>query len=101
MSIEHSLVVVNPIGTQMGIDRVVSMKIIGDDDTPDWHLRESLRELVEEYTAVCQNEGWEANMIPGDYIWKKRIEVLDQYGRLRCVRDFEVLTYFADDIEES
>ena len=95
-TIEHSLVVTDPVGTCVGSDRVVSMKVIGYDNADDLTLSTALRELVEKYIEVCYEAGLHCSVIAQDYIWKKRVEVMDEYGRLRAIREFEVRTCITD-----
>lgn len=90
---KQSLVVIDPIGNRKTAERVVHRRDY-DTDPGDTVLLKDLSDAIIKYIEVVAEAGWDCNVIdePG-YKWRKRVEAVDKYGRLRAVRDFSVIAF--------
>ena len=94
----NSLVVTDPVGTNKGLDTVLFRNDYPE-DVSDNELRCALNNIVCQYIQIVQAKGWGVTVIDNaNYEWRKRIEAIDELGRLRAVRDFAIVAAWEGEI---
>ena len=96
---KQSIVVTDPVGPYEGAGERVVHRTDYPMQLSDNSLRVELNLFLSNYIMVMQNKGWQAKVIEEPtYEWRKRVEAVDEYGRLRSVRDIEILEYWEGEI---